>query len=425
MKLRGSFGLTGRDNCAPWQWMQVYNLDKNRGVVFGEGTNNDSGSRITINKNTSAVNRDVRWDKSYKTNFGIDARFLNQRLGVTFDAYHQWDREMLLNIAQEVPSTVGTQSASTNLGKMDSWGYELSLTWRDKIGKDVKYHVGINTGYSDNKVLNMDWKTNYIYRQITYGNRTDIGLWGMQCIGMFRSFQDIEEYFTKYGITSYMGMTKDQVRPGMLIYKDVRGAYNAETKTYDGPDGVVDRDNDRVELGHRNNIYGFTVNAGAEWKGLSVSFQFSANWGGYTYVPAAARGIASGSDKEFYNMPSFWNPDNVFVYQDIYDGSGNLVQAANRAAVYPNLAYSINSEESSFWRVSDARVSLNRLTIAYAIPTNWVKKIGIQSARVNITGQNLIDFYNPYPDNFTTKMAGTYGSYPNLRKWTIGVNLSF
>jgi hypothetical protein len=42
-----------------------------------------------------------------------------------------------------------------------------------------------------------------------------------------------------------------------------------------------------------------------------------------------------------------------------------------------------------------------------------------------VTGQNLINFYNPYPDNFTNPMAGTYGNYPNLRKWTVGVNLSF
>lgn len=426
LKLRASWGLTGRDNIPAWQWMQVYaGPDRNGGVVFGEGTNIDATSRLTINKTNSDVNRDVHWDKSYKFNFGIDARFLKQRLSVTFDAYREWNREMLMPISVTVPATVGTPTANTNLGKMDSWGYELSLSWRDRIGKDIKYHVGINTGYSDNKVLNMDWITEYIYRQITYGHRTDIGLWGMQCIGMFRSFQDIEEYFDKYNITSYMGLPKDQVRPGMLIYKDVRGAYDATTGTYAGPDGIVDRNNDQVQLGHRGNTYGFTINGGLEWKSLSFSFQFNANWGGYTTLPPAAIGVASGSNIEFYNFPSFWNPDNVFVYQDIYDGSGNLVQAENRDAYYPNLAYSINSAPSSFWRISNARVSLNRITLAYTLPSQWLKPIGIQSCRLNITGQNLINFYNPYPESFTNPMAGSFGSYPNLRKWTLGINLSF
>jgi TonB-linked SusC/RagA family outer membrane protein len=424
LKLRTSFGLTGRDNTAAWQWMQVYAQDANRGIVFGEGTGNDSSNRITINKNNSAVNRDVHWDKDYKFNFGIDASVLDRRLSITFDAYREWNRQMLMNIAQTVPTTVGTQSAAVNLGEMNNWGYELTLTWRDKIGKDFKYHIGINTGYSDNSVLNMDWERDYIYRQITKNHRSDIGTWGMQCLGMFRSFQDIEEYFDKFGITTYMGMTKDKVRPGMLIYKDVRGAYDSATGTYAGPDGIVDKDNDQVRLSDRSNPYGFTINFGADWKGLSLTGQFSASWGGYTTVPSDA--LSPSGSLEYCNMPSFWNPDNMYVYQDIYDGSGNIVMNANREAKYPNLAYaSVNSVASSFWRISSARVALDRLTIAYSIPSSWVKLIGIQSARINVTGQNLINFYNPYPDHFTSPMAGNYGNYPVLRKFTVGVNLSF
>ena len=428
LKIRASWGLTGRDNLTAWQWLQVYTLDKKGNPIFGQGGNIDpsTSSLNGINKNTSAVNREVHWDKSYKTNIGIDLQVLNKRLAINFDYYYEKNREMLMNIAQDVPATVGTQSASVNLGEMNNWGWELGITWRDKIGKDFKYRVGINTGYSDNEVLNMDFATEYVYRQIQRGGRTDIGTWGMQCIGMFRSFQDIEEYFTKYNITSYMGLTKDKVRPGMLIYKDVRGAYNAQTGEYAGPDGIVDQANDQVQLGTRGNIYGFTMNLGADWKGISLTAQFNANWGGYTTVPAQAIGVASGSNIEFYNMPSFWNPDNVFVYQDIYDGSGNLVMKQNCEAYYPNLAYqSVNSVASSFWRVSAARVTLNRLTLAYAFPKQWFSKVGIKGLRVNITGQNLINFYNPYPDKFTSPIAGTYGAYPNLRKWTVGVNLSF
>jgi hypothetical protein len=403
--------------------MQIYAQDANRGVVFGE--NSDSGSRITINKNNSAVNRDVHWDKSYKTNIGLDFQVLNKRLAVNFDYYYEKNREMLMNIVQSVPATVGTQSASTNIGEMNSWGWELGITWRDKIGKDFKYRIGINTGYHDNEVLNMDFATQYIYRTIQKGDRTDIGMWGMQCIGMFRSFQDIEEYFEKYNITSYMGMSKDKVRPGMLIYKDVRGAYDEATGTYAGPDGIVDRDNDQVCLSNRSNPYGFTVNLHADWKGLALTAQFGASWGGYTTLPSAAISVPSTSNLEFYNLPSFWDPNNVYVYQDIYDGSGNLVMKQNREAEYPNLAYGINSVSSNFWRVSAASVRLSRLTLAYTLPNQWFKSVGIKNVRINITGQNLINFYNPYPDKFTNPMAGTYGNYPNLRKWDVGVNMSF
>ena len=425
LKIRGSFGLTGRDNIAPWQWMQVYAQDANRGPVFGTGMDSGSLRRITINRNNSAVNRDVHWDKVYKANLGIDFNVLNSRLSVTFDMYREWNREMLMNISQAIEATIGTQSASVNLGEMDSWGYEVGITWRDKIGKDFKYKIGINTGYHDNKVLNMDWETDYIYRQIRKGGRTDIGTWGLQCIGMFRSFQDIEEYFSENNITRYLGMSKDQVRPGMLIYKDIRGPQQ-EDGSYAGPDGVVDAELDQVCLSNRSNPYGFTMNLGADWKGFSLTAQLNASWGGYSFIDGAALESGSGvSELEFTNMPSFWNVDNMYSYQDVYDAAGNLVVAENRNGWLPNLQYqSVNARTSSFWRVSGTRIRLNRLTLAYTIPSNLVKKIGIQSARVNITGQNLLSFCNPYPDNYIDPMC-SYGSYPVLRQFTVGVNLSF
>ena len=422
LKVRASFGMTGRDNTAAWQWMQVYAMDQDKGPVFGTGTGQGSDNRISINKNNSAVNRDVHWDKVYKANFGVDFNVLKNRLSVTFDMYHDWNREMLMNIKQALQGIIGTQSAAVNLGEMDSWGYELSLTWRDKIGKDFKYKIGINTGYSDNKVLNMDFATDYIYRQIRKGGRTDIGLWGLQCVGMFRSFQDIEEYFAENNITRYLGMNKDEVRPGMLIYKDVRGALQ-EDGTYAGPDGIVDKDNDQVCLSKRSNPYGVTMNLGADWKGLSLTAQINAQWGGYDVIDNSA--LKPGDGLEYTNMPSFWNVNDMFSYQNIYDASGNLVVAENRNGSLPNLAYSsVNSIASSFWRVSSTRVQLSRLTLAYTIPSSFVKKLGIQSARVNITGQNILSFYNPYPDNFIDPMC-SYGSYPTLRKFTVGVNLTF
>jgi hypothetical protein len=145
--------------------------------------------------------------------------------------------------------------------------------------------------------------------------------------------------------------------------------------------------------------------------------------GGYTTIPSAA--LKPGNGLEFTNMPSFWNPENMFVYNDVYDGSGNLVMAQNRTAKYPNLKYSsVNSITSTFWRISDTQVRLSRLTLAYTLPKEWIQFAGIQSARLNITGQNLINFYNPYPDKFMSTWS-SYGSYPTLRTWTIGINLTF
>ncbi|NDW12204.1 TonB-dependent receptor [Bacteroides sp. 214] len=420
LKVRGSFGLTGRDNTTAWQWLQTYSASKGKGPVFG--VNNNASSQLTMNNNNAAVNTDVHWDKSYKANFGIDFTTLNSRLSFNIDGYYVWNREMLMRLSQEISTVVGTESAFTNLGKTDNYGIEFSATWRDKIGKDFKYRISVNTGYTDNKVLLMDFETERAYKEIRKGHRSDIGTWGMQCIGMFRSFQDIEEYFAKYNISTYMGMSKDQVRPGMLMYKDVRGSAQQPDGSYGGPDGIVDSENDQVRLSNRSNPYGFTTNMSAEWKGISLTAQISASWGGYSQLPSAAYKPADGL--EVTNMPSFWKPEDVFVYEDIYDGSGNLLMPANHGAKYPNLKHGVNAQASSFWRVSGTRVSLNRLTLAYAIPKKYTNYIGIQSCRFNLTGQNLLSLYNPYPDNFMDPMC-SYGNYPTLRTFTLGVNVTF
>lgn len=428
-KIRASFGLLGRDNIAAWKWLQLYNVDNGKGAVFGIGTTNQRGQGVQM---SDAPNRDAHWDKSYKWNAGIDARFLSGRLSVGIDGYYEAMREILTSRAQSAtyPGTVGTKPTAENYGAINLWGIELSLGWRDQIGKDFKYHVKLNTGYSDNKVK--EWFVeNETYYSQHLGERMLEGQWGLQCLGMFRSYQDIDEYFARYNITKYMGMSKDEVRPGMLIYKDVRGARQPDG-SYAAPDGIVDTENDLVHLNNRNNPYAVTLNFGGEWKNLSFSAQLHATWGGYSYIDTYARGARNVKSTSrnygatmlaYTNVPSFW-ADDMFVYEDVLDANGNVVCPANRGAYYPNMAYNINTETSSFWRVSGTRITLRNITVAYTLPKDIVKKIGLSSVRFNLTGQNMLSLYNPYPDNFIDPMDN-FGSYPTLRKVTLGVNIGF
>jgi hypothetical protein len=221
-----------------------------------------------------------------------------------------------------------------------------------------------------------------------------------------------------------MGMSPDAIRPGMLIYKDVRGKQQPDG-SYAGPDGIVDKDDDQVCLSNRSNPYNFTLNLSAEWKGVSLTTQLQASWGGYSFIDGAA--LKPGDGLDITNMPSFWDPDDMFVYEDIVDGSGNVVVKQNRDASYPNLKYaSVNATTSNFWRVSGTRIKWTRITLAYSLPAKWLKSlgIGVKSVRFNVTGQNLLSLYNPYPDNFIDPMS-SYGKYPALRKFTLGVNVSF
>lgn len=439
LKVRGSFGMLGKDNIAAWSWLTLYNRDANKGAVFGTSASNNIGAGISTNVNNGIPNRDAHWDKSYQTNLGFDIRTLDSRLSINLDGYYNMHRDMFMSPqgSAALPSTVGTKPAPTNYGSVDTYGVEISLGWKDNIGKDFKYWVKLNTGYSDNKVKKMYWPTTIAQDQQHPNERTDLGTWGYQCIGMFRSYQEIEEYFEKYmkkpdgTYGTYLGKTKDAVFPGMLIYKDIKGPLNSDG-TYQAADHSV-TDVDKVKISNRSNPYSFTLNFGGSWKGLSFSAQLGASWGGYSFVPKEARSVYSPITKqtdykalEYYNMPSFWS-NNMYVYENVYDAQGNIVAAQNRDAKYPNLMYSLNSETSTFWRISGTRVTLRNLTVAYSIPNEWLRKlgVGIESCRFNLTGQNLLSLYNPYPDNFMDPLTGNYGVYPVLRKFTLGVNISF
>ena len=423
LKLRASWGLMGRDNIRAWLWTQLYERNAAKGAIFGiNGINSEVGYALVMPK--AGVNSDVHWDKTYKTNIGIDAHFLRNRLTFDFNFYYDKGREMFATRTgtSMFPTTVGTQATPENYGELDAWGWELNVGWRDKIGNDINYWVKLSTGFSDNKVLKTNFQAIPEYDDAVYGERSDRGLWGFKCLGMFRSYQDIEEYFDKYGITEYMGMTKSEVRPGMLIYEDIHGDNNGDG-TYGPKDGKVTAGNDYIRLSeYTSNPYGCTLNFGGSYKSFSIQAQLSGSWGAKAMVGNDYRQAAN--NYEYENMPSSFS--DMFNYEDIYDATGKITVPANLTGEMPNMRYGkVNAAASSYWLIDAAALTLRNVTVAYTLPRTWVKKVGLSNVRLNLTVQNAINFINNYPDKSWASWGGSYGRYPNLRKYTMGITVSF
>ncbi len=439
-KVRGSFGMLGRDNIKAWLWMQTYGQEAVKGPIFG--TNPDLAAGPHFQLPDEVPNRNAHWDKCYKTNLGLDFNFLSSRLSATIDGYYNRNTDSFMSLGgdQGFLGTIGAQAAPYNYGETADYGLEFSLKWRDKIGKDFRYSVGVNTGWSDDKLIKYPWAT--LKDRGLDGKepneRNDRGLWGYECVGMFRTYQEIAEYFTENNLTTYVGLAQENVHPGMLIYSDIRGSRKDDGTYYEkgdpnDPNGNRVDVQDRVKISDRtSNIYGFTLNLNAEYKSFSISTQLSANWGSYIMMPGSAISInnpvASSvspgyNAMQYTNLPSFW-AGNMFMYENVLDATGEVVAAQNLNAPYPNLRYGVNSQNSTFWKVNAANIFLRNLTIAYTLPKAWVQKVGMESCRLNLTGQNLLDFYNPYPDKFMSRNS-SYNTYPTLRRFTLGVNISF
>ena len=423
-KLRASYGIMGRDNVEAWRWLQLYAYNPNRGSIFGTDYSKESNRAFQLPEK-SGTNYDLHWDKNVKTNIGLDLRMLDSRLSVSLDAYYDFGREMFaLPNANYMPGTAGTYPAPENYSEMDMWGAEAIIGWRQRINKDMYVSARLGVSYDDNKVKKYYWDVNPKLNSIVYGERSDRGLWGLSCMGMFRSYQEIEEYFEKYKITDYLGLSQSQVHPGMLIYEDVRGPKD-DNGNWTGPDGKIDTDDDIVRISNRqDNPYKTNLNLNFVWKSFSMNATFQAEWGAYTMMPAMYR--ESFGSMETTNVSAMWN--DMFIYEDVLDAQGRVIAEANRDGRWPNFGYtksSVNSQASTFWRMSAAEILLRNISIAYTVPKELVRKVSLNAVRFNITVQNALSLYNACPGGYWNNFAGSYGSYPVTRKITFGLNVTF
>lgn len=417
-KIRASLGFLGKDNTAPWLWRQRYTYQGGKGAVFGTSASTNMGWGL---KMEAAPNYNATWDNSTMMNVGLDMKFLHNRLSVTMDGFLNKNTNMLSQRDAVVPITIGGALAAENFNAEDSYGIELSMAWKDKISNDFSYYIRLNTGFSDSRWRKKDSPLILGLTDARINGPIDLGTWGYDYIGMFRTQQDIDTYVQKYSITSVFGGNVSLLKPGMLYYRDIRGSQNPDG-TYKGPDGIIDG-NDLIQLSKKSsNPYGFTLIFGGNWKGLSLDAQIAASWGGFSEIQSAARYV-NDKQVDYKNVPS--------IFSDMFeapqtDATGAVIpNTGNVNAKYPNMYQSTyNNVTSSFWQVSSFRMTLRTITLGYSVPKNIVNKIGVDNCRLTLTGMNVLNFFNPLPDKFTD-VNSTYGAYPTLRNISLGINLSF
>ncbi|MCW0481804.1 TonB-dependent receptor [Gaoshiqia sediminis] len=418
LKIRGSIGFLGKDNTKAWLWRQRYTYQNNKGAVFGTSTSSNIGWGL---KMEAAPNYNATWDKSTKYNLGIDSKYLDNKLSFSIDGYFDRNTEMLTQRDALVPVTVGGNLAAENYDAIDAYGIEISVGWKDKIGSDASYFVKLNTGWSDTRYRKKDWPAIIGYNDQYPDGPVDRGKWGYDCLGMFRTQADIDAYVADYNITSVFNNNVDNLKPGMLYYRDVRGEQN-EDGSYAGPDGIID-DKDMIQLSKKSgNPYGFSLNFGGNWKGLSLTAQIAASWGGFSELPGTAKYV-NEKRADYTNVPVFWN--DMFSLPVLDADGAEIPGTGNVDGKYPNMYQStFNSVTSNFWQIDSFNMHLRNVTLGYNLPKSLLNKLNIDGCRFSLTGMNLISFHNPYPEKFMDTFSN-YGAYPTLRSVTLGVNLSF
>ena len=140
----------------------------------------------------------------------------------------------------------------------------------------------------------------------------------------------------------------------------------------------------------------------------------SASWGGSRQIDVNQIKSSSGD--------MVWTPDSF--WKDMFDEDNNV------SGKYPNIGMENRlggsvAAPSDFWEISTFRCFIRNMSIGYNLPKKWLTPLKIESAKLSITGDNLWDFCNPYPDHYRNMYDASDTAYPTLRTWSLGINVSF
>ena len=376
-KIRASYGTLG-NQALPDNYPFASNYTSGQDYYFNALIN--PGYALT-----EAANEGITWEKSKQTDIGLDL-VLVKGLSITADYYIKQISDILLR--KPIPNYVGLSPAFLNLGTMENRGWEFSATYRNKIGK-LKYDVTGVLADVKNKITSLPG-TPYLDEGLLrsaegYALRS---YFGYQAIGYYQSKEDIasspKTFFTP--------------NPGDIKYADTNG------------DGIVNAD-DRTFIGNNFPRYEYSVN-------LNLAYGiFDLNIFGQG-VGKKANYISGTGAWPFYAAD--FVPSLLAIHKDYWTPE-------NPNATFPRLTPTIgvNSTNSSFWVKNSAYFRLKNVNLGMKVPQTLVKKLGIESARIYVSGQNLLTFtkfwkgFDPEQNNNNAEF------YPLMKTYTVGLNLKF
>lgn len=406
LKLRASYGSTGNDldvnnvEIGYFDYLQQYVAGGN--YIFG----NNLATTIAPG---STPNLNLTWATSKTWNFGLDWGFLNNRLTGEFDAFIRTEKNILGSRTIKLPNTYGQSLAPENYAERSWRGGEFSLTWRDRIGSDIKYSVYVNLGYAKDRWDKLDVSATYQEGGALY-DLSQVGHSSGRLIGLIADHlltdpAEVEalkaQGFKQFGRDPYLGG---------ILYKDTRSdGYVA------GPDGKIDG-NDIYNLLSENGTprlnYGF--GGSFEWKGLSLDFHFQGVGAYDRFVGSVGGGMPQygGANRPYYP---------IWATGDCYDPE------TNPTGKYPRITgtswYESGTGNTSFWLRNGAYLRLKNLNVGYMLPKTFVNRLGLTQAQVFMNATNL--FCISDVTEFLDPEQEYYDSYPLMRTFSFGLNVSF
>lgn len=424
LKIRLSAGRLGNDDASSNQWRTSY--IRNGSTLIGGGVS-------TLNlkpQNGGLVYYNATWENSDFYNAGLDMTFFNE-LNVNVDAFYKHTTDILNMPTSTFPQSSGITGTipRLNFGIQNAWGTELGIEYNKKVNKDLTLQVRGNLAYSMNRVINKFQNPGVIGTWADENGKVAGGEVGYDCLGLARSQTDIDNYiaylqanYLSYhgttGAVTALGIGETDMKPGMLMYKDVGSAayQDADGHWHDGaPDGIVDSNDQRIISKYSFNPYEYSFSFGVNWKSLSINALFSGSFGSNVIFEKGFWTDASGGGRTGAFLSLYSN--------QLKEWYGNYWTENNVDAKYPRLdTWSLRGNRSTFWMRNGHELHFKTINISYTLPAKLIKHMGLEQCRVYFQGSNLWTIINPYP--YKDASVGFWSDYPMIRTYNLGLNLS-
>ena len=396
LKLRASYGEIGDDNVGDrflymtqWAYGGRTVLDVTSGNGFRADDMSTPGSPYVFYREATVGNPNIHWETVKKFNFGIDYSILGGLLAGSFDFFRDKRDDILVNgTDRAVPSYFGQAPAWANLGVAKTRGYEFEIRFNKLLANQMHIWANLSMTHALNEIEVKDDSPLLPSYKKAAG----------YAIGQTHAFIDkgmMQTYDDIFGSPKH-DSNDNQKLPGDYYIVDFNG------------DGVIDNVNDNVPYGYTGTPQNtYNASFGFEWKGFSFFAQFY----GVTNVTRDVTMISLNDPMQanVYDQGTWWSEDHL--------GADILTPRFNSK---PSYYYGTQ------YLCDGSYIRLKNVKIGYTFTQPWVRKIGMKSLEVFVSGNNLW-LWTRMPDdresNFSS-YGGATGAYPTVKRLNFGIKVN-
>ena len=396
LKLRASYGEIGDDNVGDrflymtqWAYGGRTVLDVTSGNGFKADDMSTPGSPYVFYREATVGNPNIHWETVKKFNFGIDYSILGGLLAGSFDFFRDKRDDILVNgTDRAVPSYFGQAPAWANLGVAKTRGYEFEIRFNKLLANQMHIWANLSMTHALNEIEVKDDSPLLPSYKKAAG----------YAIGQTHAFIDkgmMQTYDDIFGSPKH-DSNDNQKLPGDYYIVDFNG------------DGVIDNVNDNVPYGYTGTPQNtYNASFGFEWKGFSFFAQFY----GVTNVTRDVTMISLNDPMQanVYDQGTWWSEDHL--------GADILTPRFNSK---PSYYYGTQ------YLCDGSYIRLKNVKIGYTFTQPWVRKIGMKSLEVFVSGNNLW-LWTRMPDdresNFSS-YGGATGAYPTVKRLNFGIKVN-